>query len=77
MIAYGKGGAAEIVKDKETGILFHEQSAESLIEAIERFQHTTLNNNAIKENATRFSTERFHKEFSAYFEEIVSCHKFI
>ncbi len=77
VIAYGKGGAAEIVKDKETGILFHEQSAESLIEAIERFQHTTLNNNAIKENATRFSTERFHKEFSAYFEEIVSCHKFI
>ncbi len=78
VIAYDKGGAAEIVKDKETGVLFHEQSAESLIEAVESFQRRALNNKAIQENAIRFSTERFYREFSAYFEKAAeNSHKSI
>ena len=38
VIAYGRGGARETVVDKRTGLLFEEQTVESLIGAIERFE---------------------------------------
>jgi glycosyltransferase involved in cell wall biosynthesis len=72
VIAYGKGGAAEIVRDGETGLLFSEQTTDSLCEAVLRFQGMKLNSKAAQENAARFSRERFREEFSAYFEEIAS-----
>lgn len=37
VISYRYSGAAEIVKDGETGILFGEQSVDSLVEAMSRF----------------------------------------
>ncbi len=66
VIAYGKGGAAEIVRDGETGLLFQEQTAEGLSEAILRFQDMKWTSKAIKENATRFSRGRFREEFLDY-----------
>ncbi len=68
VIAYGKGGAAEIVQDGETGLLFQEQAAGSLIEAV--LQSPKLNSKAAQENAARFSSKRFREEFSAYMESI-------
>ena len=41
VIAYGKGGALDIVQDRETGVLFDEQTVEGLVKAIEKFE--TLN----------------------------------
>ena len=38
VIAFAKGGALDIVQDGETGVLFNEQSVESLIAAITRFE---------------------------------------
>jgi glycosyltransferase involved in cell wall biosynthesis len=72
VIAYGKGGAAEIVRDGETGVLFQEQTAGGLIGAVTRFESMKFNGNAAHENADRFSRERFKKEFSTYFEGIAS-----
>lgn len=66
VIAYGKGGAAEIVRDEETGLLFHEQSAGGLAEAVMRFESMKFNGNAARENAERFSRGRFRKEFLDY-----------
>ncbi len=37
VISYKNSGAAEIIKDGETGILFGEQLVDSLVEAIEKF----------------------------------------
>lgn len=68
VIAYGKGGAVEIVQDGETGLLFQEQTSRSLIEAVVQFQGIKLNSKASHENAARFSSKRFHEEFSAYME---------
>ena len=42
VIAYGRGGALDTVVDGETGMLFHDQSAEGLIEAVESFEAQRL-----------------------------------
>lgn len=39
VVAYGKGGALDTVIHGKTGILFHEQSVEALIEAVGRLEH--------------------------------------
>jgi len=36
VIAFGKGGALDIVQDGESGILFDEQTTESVVEAIKK-----------------------------------------
>lgn len=40
VIAYGRGGALETVVDGRTGLLFHEQTADAMVEAIQRFEAT-------------------------------------
>lgn len=70
VIAYGKGGAVEIIKDGETGLLFGMQSFESLVEAVYHFQTTKLSSEAAQKNAARFSQKRFRQEFTAYLESV-------
>lgn len=70
VIAYGRGGAAEIVRDGETGLLFQEQTSCGLSEAVRQSQGMKLNSKAAQENAARFSRDRFKMEFSTYFEGI-------
>jgi glycosyltransferase involved in cell wall biosynthesis len=72
IIAYGKGGAAEIVQDGETGILFQEQSSRSLIEAVLRSQKTNFSSRASRENSLRFSSKRFQEEFQRYMESKIT-----
>ncbi|HCQ64949.1 MAG TPA: glycosyl transferase [Rhodobacteraceae bacterium] len=38
VIAYGRGGALDTVIDRETGLLFQEQSVDAMIEAVETFE---------------------------------------
>lgn len=66
VIAYGKGGSAEIVLDGETGILFSDQTEAGMVEAVLRFESMKFNNKAASENAARFSAERFRQEFSDF-----------
>jgi len=66
VIAYYKGGASEIVRDGETGLLFKEQRSESLIEAVRQFETMKINSKAASDNAARFSSERFRDEFSSF-----------
>jgi glycosyltransferase involved in cell wall biosynthesis len=70
VIAYGKGGAVEIVRDGETGLLFQGQTSRSLSEAVLQSQTMKLSSKASKENAARFSSKIFHEEFSAYMESV-------
>lgn len=65
VIAYGVGGARESVLDGCTGVLFAEQSATSLADAIERFEALELDPAAPRENARRFGRERFRAEMAA------------
>jgi len=71
VIAYNRGGASEIIINKKTGILFNEQSVESLIEAIREFERIENNFNfrLIRENSIRFRKDRFHNEFKNFLEK--------
>ena len=72
VIAYRGGGVAETIRglecEESTGILFEEQSCESLIAAVKRFENVgqRISPLACRENAERFREERFRSEFSAF-----------
>lgn len=61
VIAYRRGGANEIVEDGKTGLLFAQQTPESLIETLDRFEETStqFDRNYIRQSAQRFSIEAF------------------
>ncbi len=62
VIAYNDGGAMEIIENGKTGILFPQQSVESLVGAVELFQKKRFVRKAIAASAQRFSKEQFRKE---------------
>jgi glycosyltransferase involved in cell wall biosynthesis len=64
VIALGRGGAAEIVEPGVSGVLFEEQSSDSLIDAIDRFDRTCFEAAVVRESALRFSRDRFFREFA-------------
>jgi len=64
VVAYGVGGAKESVLDGRTGVLFGEQSASSLVEALERFEELALEESQVRANAARFGRERFRSEMA-------------
>jgi|GEM_PF-21148 len=70
VIAYGKGGALETVRDsgsQPTGLFFDEQLAESIIEAVESFERDPGRFRAedCRANAERFSAAHFREQFFA------------
>jgi glycosyltransferase involved in cell wall biosynthesis len=74
VITYGKGGALETVigmpRERPTGVFFQEQSAEALVDAVERFERNShlFDPKVCRENAERFSTEKFKASLSAFIE---------
>jgi glycosyltransferase involved in cell wall biosynthesis len=62
VVALGAGGARETVIDGVTGILAGE---DSFTEALDRCRRTEFDRSAIRENAVRFSRERFRRDFQA------------
>lgn len=62
VIAFGTGGALESVIPEETGVFFHERTAESLMEAIRRFETIAWDPARARANAERFSKARFQRE---------------
>lgn len=75
VIAYGKGGALETVRGPEhenpTGLFFPEQTVESLMDAVCRFERESerFKPADCRRNAVRFSPERFREEFSSFVEK--------
>ena len=63
VVAYARGGALESVVDGQTGVLFHEQTAAGLIEAIERCERlaAAFDPAAMHAQAQRFSADRFRE----------------
>jgi glycosyltransferase involved in cell wall biosynthesis len=71
IICLGQGGTKETVIDGITGVHFMEQTVQALGEAVERFEkhHDSFDPQKIRENAMRFSKERFEREIKAFVEE--------
>lgn len=63
VIALNKGGTAETVIDKETGIHFSKQRENSIIDAIKKFEEITFNHKNISNQMKKYSDNRFKKEF--------------
>jgi glycosyltransferase involved in cell wall biosynthesis len=68
VIAYGHGGATETVIEGRTGMFFPEQSAASIVSAVEDFETCghSFDSPAIRAHAERFSTERFQQQIHAF-----------
>ncbi len=62
VIAFAQSGTAEIVEDGKTGMLFREQSKQSIIDAVKKLQKMTISPEACIKNAQRFTKRRFLKE---------------
>jgi glycosyltransferase involved in cell wall biosynthesis len=59
LIAFARGGAADIVQEDITGVLFREQTTASIIDAIRRFEALAIDPAACRANAERFSRDAF------------------
>lgn len=59
VIAYARGGALDIVQDGETGVLFKEQTVESLVVAIKRFETLSFLPATLHRKAKRFDKSLF------------------
>ena len=70
VICLGKGGAKESVIDGITGVYFGEQSEDSLNEAVVKFEkiRDKFDPQAIRQNALKFSKERFEREIKGLVE---------
>ena len=75
VIAYGRGGALETVVppkggdcSQATGIFFDSQDADSIAEAVRRFENVEkgFRKEAMTDNAKKFSKERFVREISDF-----------
>ena len=67
VIALDYGGYRETVVDGITGYLFAEQTEQSLIKAVEKMERDPLTSHKeIRQNAIRFSDERFKSELLAF-----------
>ncbi len=68
VIAFGRGGARESVRDESggaaTGVWFEAQTPESLIAAVERFEarESEFDPRVIRTHAEQFGAERFRSE---------------
>ena len=70
VIAFGKGGALETIKEGVTGYFFSEQTETAIQSAISRFENgPRLYPKSIRCNSERFSNIRFKKEFKEFVEK--------
>ncbi|HAM87999.1 MAG: Glycosyl transferase group 1 [Candidatus Falkowbacteria bacterium GW2011_GWC2_38_22] len=75
VIALNQGGATETVVEGETGIFFNEESADSIIHAIKRFDTASWHPEKIREHALRFSKANFTRELKALINKEWEKHK--
>ena len=71
VIAFGQGGAAEIVKDvrqgaEATGVLYSEQTVAAIVAAIQLFEQSTFSPVVCAESVKKFSVNRFREELRGF-----------
>jgi len=71
VIAYGKGGALDTVLDGKTGILFKEQTSESLQQAILKFESMTFDKKEIREHALGFDESVFREKIEKFVKSVL------
>ncbi|MDI6892752.1 MAG: glycosyltransferase [Actinomycetota bacterium] len=69
VIAYSRGGALDTVVEGRTGVFFEEQTPESLVEAVRKFEELSLDSAFIRRHAERFDESVFRSKMKAFVEE--------
>ena len=59
VIAYGKGGALDIIQDGESGVLFDEQTVDSVTDALKRAEKIDFKPGVLRRKAKRFDKGLF------------------
>jgi len=72
VIAYGAGGALETVIEGKTGTFFHEQTPESLVESVQRFEKMTFNKADLIKRAYDFDVSIFRRQIKSFIENLKS-----
>lgn len=77
IIAFGRGGARETITDGISGVFFEQQSIQSLCDAIGKFETISWDYTAVRQNALRFSNERFLNEFKTFVDKKLTSSQII
>ena len=66
VIAFRRGGALESVIEGKTGMFFDEQTPESLVDAVKRFERQAFDPAECRANAARFRPEEFRAQINRH-----------
>jgi len=72
VIGLKKGGALDFIEDGVNGVFFEEQTVESLVLAIQRFEALTFDEVAVARSAEKFSETEFKKRLEGLIESVLS-----
>ncbi|OGJ42982.1 hypothetical protein A2974_01495 [Candidatus Peregrinibacteria bacterium RIFCSPLOWO2_01_FULL_48_20] len=75
VIAYGKGGALETVKENISGLFFDEQTEDSLVKAIQKFEKKKWDEEKISDSVSEFSSARFRSALRHFLENAWKEHR--
>jgi glycosyltransferase involved in cell wall biosynthesis len=75
VIAYAKSGVAEIIKPGKTGVLFSDQTEESLTQALQKFSTMTFKESKCRINASRFNYSAFSTNFQKTVSQMIREHE--
>ena len=63
ILAFNKGGSQDYIQEGKNGVFFDEQSAESILNAIKKFEKLNFDAKKVSESAKSFSKYNFKKNF--------------
>ena len=69
VVAYGRGGALEAVKEGITGEFFGQQTAQSMVEALKKFDPSKYDGQKIREHALQYDKKNFQQKIKQFVEE--------
>ncbi|NQU16561.1 MAG: glycosyltransferase [Candidatus Saganbacteria bacterium] len=68
-IAYKRGGALETIVDQKTGLFFKEQSVDSLLDAVARFEKISFDRDFVRKHAQKFDKIVFREKIIGFLNE--------
>ncbi len=71
VIAFGQGGAKEIVTDisqgsNATGVFYSQQTVSAIVDAVQRFEQASINPAICIESVKKFSVDQFRQQFKDF-----------
>lgn len=69
VIAFSQGGATETIISNETGVFFHTQTWESLLDKVLHFNYENWDSGKIREHAAKFDAQNFKTSIKKYVED--------